>query len=151
MPAPIKININEDLLKKIIQFTKIIDEKYPIDFAYIFGSYSRGDNTENSDLDLAFYFNKNYSDMEDCFNRGSIIEEGKDFFLKEVDIVSISKASPFLRYEIIRDGIVIKDGIDRASMESLWLREYFDFKYFSDIYDEAMVKRIRSGHFFEED
>lgn len=151
MSTPLKLNTDGDLFEKIIEFTKIIDEKYPIKFAYLFGSYSRGDNNKNSDIDLAFYFDKNYSDIDDCFNRGSIIEDGKEFFIKDVDIVSLNKASPLLRYEIIRDGTVIKDCINRASFESLWLREYFDYKYFSDIYDEAMLKKIKSGHFFKED
>ncbi|SHI08678.1 type VII toxin-antitoxin system MntA family adenylyltransferase antitoxin [Clostridium grantii] len=151
MNIPLKFKGDKALFVKIMRFAKTIDEKYPIRFAYLFGSYARGDNHSNSDIDLAFYFDKHYSDIEDAFNRGTIIEDGKEFFNKNVDIISLNKASLLLKHEIIRDGIVVKDFIGRATFESLLMREYFDYKYFSDIYDEKMIKNIKNGNFFEED
>lgn len=86
--------------------------------------------------------------MEEVFTRGDIIEEGKAFFNKDVDIVSLNNASLLLKYEVIHDGIVIKDDEERASFESLALREYFDFKYYSDIYDNVLLEKIRKGELF---
>ena len=42
----------------------------------------------------------------------------------------------FLKYKIIQEGIVIKDSRERIAFESIVLREYFDFKYYSDYYNK---------------
>lgn len=128
-------------------FISIINNKYKIKFAYIFGSQATGEASENSDVDIAVCFDKSYEAVEEAFIRGDIIEEGKAFFKKDVDIVSLNNASLLLKYEIIHDGIIIKDDDERVDFESLSLREYFDFKYYSDIYDNAMIERIRKGDF----
>lgn len=135
----------ESIINKAKHFIEDISKKYKIKFAYIFGSQATGKATENSDIDIAVFFEEKYQPMEDAFIRGDIIEEGKVFFKKDVDIVSLNNASLLLKYEVIHDGIVIKNEKERADFESLSLREYFDFKYYSDIYDNAMIERIRKG------
>lgn len=135
----------ENIINKAKNFIEDINRRYKIKFAYIFGSQATGKATENSDIDIAIYFQEEYPPMEEVFIRGDIIEDGKAFFKKDVDIVSLNNASLLLKYEIIHDGIVLKDDDDRADFESLSLREYFDFKYYSDIYDNAMIERIRKG------
>ncbi len=136
-----------NIINEAKAFISIINNKYKIKFAYIFGSQATGEALENSDVDIAVCFNKSYDDMEEAFIRGDIIEEGKAFFKKDVDVVSLNNASLLLKYEIIHDGIIIKDDDERVDFESLSLREYFDFKYYSDIYDNAMIERIKRGDF----
>lgn len=126
-----------------------INKKYAIKFAYIFGSQATGKASENSDVDIALYFSNSYTNLEAAFIRGEIIEEGKSFFKKNVDIVSLNNASLLLKYEIIHDGIVIKDDDERGDFESLSLREYFDFKYYSDIYDNVIIEKIKKGEYFD--
>lgn len=138
----------ENIINKAKNFIEDINKRYKIKFAYIFGSQATGKATENSDIDIAIYFEEEYPPMKEVFIRGDIIEDGKAFFKKDVDIVSLNNASLLLKYEIIHDGIVLKDDDDRADFESLSLREYFDFKYYSDIYDNAMIERIRKGEEF---
>ncbi|MEL7596658.1 MAG: nucleotidyltransferase domain-containing protein, partial [Clostridiaceae bacterium] len=104
-----------------------------------------------SDIDLGIYFEDNYSEMEDMFIRGDIIERGKVFFGIPVDIVSLNKASLLLKHEIVKEGIVLKDNDERASFESIVLREYFDFKYYADIYNESMIDSIKKGEYFRRD
>lgn len=137
-----------DIISKAENFISNINKKYKIKFAYIFGSQATGKAADNSDVDIAIYFRRNYKGMKEAFIRGEIIEEGKAFFDKAVDIVSLNNASLLLKYEIIHDGIIIKDDDERATFESLTLREYFDFKYYSDIYDNAVIERIRKGEVF---
>lgn len=137
----------ESVINKAKDFITNIDKKYRIKFAYLFGSQATGKATESSDVDIAIYFYEDYPCLEEAFIRGDIIEEGKVFLKKDVDIVSLNNASLLLKYEIIHDGIVIKDDDERVDFESLSLREYFDFKYYSDIYDNAMIERIRKGDF----
>lgn len=127
----------------ILEVTKL----YPIKFAYLFGSQSRGTANDKSDIDIAVYFEGDYDPLTLALIRGNIIEHGKEFFKKNVDIVSLNDASLLLRYEIIHDGIVILDNDFRGDFESLSLRMYFDFKYYSDIYDEALINRLKQGDF----
>lgn len=138
----------DKIINKAKNFIEEINKKYKIKFAYIFGSQATGKATENSDIDIALYFEEDYPPLDEAFIRGEIIEDGKAFFRKDTDIVSLNNASLLLKYQIIHDGIVIKDNDDRSNFESLSLREYFDFKYYSDIYDNAMIERIRKGEFF---
>ena len=37
----------------------------------------------------------------------------------------------------------MKDSRKRAEFESLALREYFDFRYYSKIYNKAMIEAIK--------
>lgn len=120
--------------KNIINnFIESIDKKYKIEFAYLFGSTARAEQRIDSDIDIAIKFSENYIDIKDVLVRGELIDKGKAYFGREVDIISLDKSSTILKYEVVKDGIVIKDSVERASFESLVLREYFDFKYYSDI------------------
>ncbi|APM39265.1 type VII toxin-antitoxin system MntA family adenylyltransferase antitoxin [Clostridium kluyveri] len=136
------------IIDKAKYFIERINKKYKIKFAYIFGSQANGRALKNSDIDIAIYFEEKSSLIEEAYIRGDIIEEGKAFFKKDVDIVSLDNAPLLLKYEIIYNGIVIKDHDEIGDFESLALREYFDFKYYSDIYDNAMIEKIRKGEFF---
>ena len=138
-----------NIIDRAREFILDIDNKYKIKFAYVFGSQATGKATENSDIDIAVYFEEDYAPMQDAFVRGDILEDGKAFFKKDVDVVSLNSVSSLLlKYEIIHDGIIIKDDEERADFESLSLREYFDFKYYSDIYDDIMIDKIKNRKFF---
>ncbi len=136
---------NNDFVMLCKEFIIKIDKKYPIKFAYLFGSRAKKTENAMSDIDIALMFNNRYDAMDEVFIRGYIIEEGKSYFNLEVDIVPLDKASLALKYEVIKDGIIIKDTPDaaRAEFESLALREYFDFRYYADIYNESMIKNIK--------
>lgn len=138
----------EHIIGKAKHFIEKINKKYNIKFAYIFGSQANGRALESSDIDIAVYFAEEISLVEEAYIRGDIIEEGKAFFKKDVDIVSLNNAPLLLKYEIIYNGIVIKAHDEIGDFESLALREYFDFKYYSDIYDNVMIEKIKKGEFF---
>lgn len=138
------------LKNEIEKFLYDINKKYQIDFAYLFGSIAKGKERNDSDIDIAIKFKDNYSDIEDIIIRGEMIDNGKKYFDREIDIVSLNKAPILLKYEVVKAGIVIKDSDNRASFESLVLREYFDFKYYSDIYNEKIISNIKNDTFFEE-
>jgi len=114
---------------KIDCFLEKAKEYCNIKFGYIFGSYSRGEETEKSDIDFAFMIEEGLSKVEEVFARGNLIELGKEIF----------------KYEVIKDGTIIKDNEERAEFESLSIREYFDFKYYSDYYDECMLNYLRKS------
>lgn len=131
--------------EKIDMFLKQAEEICKINFAYIFGSYARGEQNDNSDIDIAIMPSLIDNDMmTELFIRGNLIEIGKVIFKKDVDIVFLNIDSIFLKYEVINDGIVIKDSDDRVSFESLVLRQYFDFKYYSDFYNNEILSFIKN-------
>ncbi|HHV25751.1 type VII toxin-antitoxin system MntA family adenylyltransferase antitoxin [Anaerosalibacter bizertensis] len=131
----------DDLLRESINiFLEQAEEMCNINFAYIFGSYARGEENINSDIDIAIMPKEiNMDKMSGLFVRGNLIELGKSIFKKDVDIVFLNADSVFLKYKIIQEGIVIKDSRDRITFESIVLREYFDFKYYSNYYNERML------------
>lgn len=130
----------ETLIIEMSIFLNSISRRYPIKLAYLFGSMARGDNNM-SDIDVAIIFKHKYEAMEEAFIIGEIIDLAQAKFNKKVDIVPIEKASVLFKYLIVKDGIVLIDCYERGSIESLIIREYFDFKYYSDIYDEALLSR----------
>ncbi|MCR2044863.1 type VII toxin-antitoxin system MntA family adenylyltransferase antitoxin [Anaerosalibacter massiliensis] len=131
----------DNLLKGNINiFLEQAEEMCNINFAYIFGSYARGEENINSDIDIAIMLKEiNMDKMSELFIRGNLIELGKSIFKKDVDIVFLNVDSVFLKYKIIQEGIVIKDSRERIAFESIVLREYFDFKYYSNYYNERML------------
>lgn len=132
--------MDEALERKINIFLQEAEKICKINFAYIFGSYALGEQNESSDIDIAIMPNLTGIDKQsELFMRGNLIELGKSIFKKDVDIVFLNIDSVFLKYKIVYEGIVIKDSDDRISFESLTLREYFDFQYYSNYYNKQML------------
>lgn len=138
----------DKLEMKLIKFIDDISIKYKIKFAYLFGSRARGNNKNNSDIDIALFFEEDYDSLEEVLIRGNISEDGIAFFNMPFDVISLNNAPLLLKYQIVKEGIILKDDYDRSTFESLVLREYFDFKYYSDIYDEAIINSIKAGDYF---
>lgn len=63
------------------------------------------------------------------------MEEGKIVFKRDVDIVNLKNVNIFLKYSIIKDGIILKDYEERSLFEVSVFREYFDFSYYLEIYN----------------
>lgn len=140
-----KLKIESELLDLLLRLIDAIESKQKVKFAYLFGSSARAEESGQSDIDIALMFEDILSDIDDAFLRGELIDLGRSITKKEIDIVSLEKASTFLKYQIVKEGIVIKDDDKRITFESLAMREYFDFKYYSDIYDEAMINRLKNS------
>ncbi len=133
----------EDLLEKLSEFLNRINRLYPIEFAYLFGSFATETSNKESDIDIAIMFCKKYDRKKEIIIKGNIIDIGEKYFERKLDIVSLQSAAPLLKYEIVKEGIPMKDSRKRAEFESLALREYFDFRYYSKIYNKAMIEAIK--------
>ncbi len=135
----------EDILEKLGRFLEKINEQYAIEFAYLFGSFATEAYNKTSDIDIAIMFVEKYEPKKEAIIKGSIIDAGQKYFQRKLDVVSLNSATPLLKYEIVKNGIPIKESKKRATFESLVFREYFDFKYYADIYNKAMVEAIKKG------
>lgn len=140
--------MDDKLLKRLNTFISEIDQEYKLKIAYLFGSFSRGEENEKSDIDLALLFEKKYTDFQDAMLRGALIERGKEVLGREVDIVNLNIAPIRLKYQVVKEGQILKDHFIRPSFESLVLREYFDYMYYAEKYNQAIIESIKENKYF---
>lgn len=72
-------------ISKIKEIVKPIAMKYNVEEIYLFGSYARGEATEDSDLDFIVFGGKNFK-LTMIF---ALAEELREAFQKEVDVFEI--------------------------------------------------------------
>lgn len=96
-----------------------------IDFAFLFGSYAKGTQRPDSDLDIGIYLNTDVS--LDLISRSiSIIETTTG---KRCDLCILNKASEILRFEVLKGRLMfVREGKieEYAHFYSLTCREYED-------------------------
>lgn len=133
----------EDLLEKLNEFLNQINEQYPIEFAYLFGSFATGTSNKESDIDIAIMFQEKYDCKREVIIKGNIVDMGEKNFQRKLDIVSLHSATLLLKYEVVKNGIPLIESNKRAEFESLALREYFDFQHYAKVYNKAMIEAIK--------
>jgi len=70
-------------------------------FAYLYGSFARGEYHKFSDIDVAIY-QRRYDTEEYLEILASINIEGR-----EVDLRILNNAPPFFKYKVIKEGILL--------------------------------------------
>ena len=65
----------------------------------IFGSYSRGENTNDSDIDILYLFDSKYS----LFDLAGLQIELEEKLKKDVDLVEYTAIHPLLKEKILKD------------------------------------------------
>ena len=71
-------------IEEITEKVKPIAEKYGIEKVYLFGSYARGEATEESDVDLLISYKK----LQGMFAIGGVYNDFEETFQKTVDIIT---------------------------------------------------------------
>lgn len=113
-------------------------EKYDIKLIYIFGSYAKGKNDKNSDLDIAVLLEKGYNPLDKL----SLIGDFTDIFKRDdIDLVILNDANPVLEHQVIKYGKLayMKDEDTKVFYEVRVLKEYMDMEYFRN----TQMKYIR--------
>lgn len=80
-----------------------ICKRYGVKKAYLFGSYSRGEAHEASDVDLRI----ERGDIDDLFTMIGFRLDLKDALQKEVDLISILPESGSFRENLKRDEVLL--------------------------------------------
>ena len=93
--------------KEILKFLKKYKEEkkdiYHINKLGLFGSYAKEQQSEISDVDIVVEFNK-----PDLFNQIGIMQDLKEYFKKDVDVISLWKQiNPKLKKRIDKDTIYV--------------------------------------------
>ena len=130
-------------MKSIIKnsVVKFLEPRDDIALAFLFGSVVNRDSFH--DIDIAVYFVKdlpssNYLDLRLELQLGL-----EKVLKKDVDLVILNNAPPFLRYKILKHGILIIEK-DTATFRDFFRRtihEYFDFLPVFNLYREKMRRR----------
>lgn len=77
----------------------------PIEKAWVFGSFSRGEETEKSDIDILVSFAKDAKVT--LFTIGGIYMDLKELLNREVDLVEEGTLLPFAKESAEKDKILI--------------------------------------------
>jgi predicted nucleotidyltransferase len=104
-----------------------------VQFAYLFGSYARGDYREQSDVDVAVYLADTTLD-----SRLEVHHALEKLLKKKVDMVVLNDVKNiYLLEAILKEGIVVKDAEKRALFEVEKNHAIIDFKNFKRYIDAA--------------
>ena len=118
-----------------------------VKFAYLFGSMASGMAGPLSDLDLAIYLDRRL----DCFKYRLKLMERLARLLKneKFDLVVLNSASVVLKYEVVKNGMILKDDRARRVMfETAVLQEYLDTAYLREVQREYVHRQIKGGSYF---
>lgn len=103
-------------------------ENYSIQLVYVFGSYAKGNNNRNSDLDIAILMEE-----MDFNDKLSLIGDLTDIFKRnDIDLVILNSANSVLKHQIIKYGklIYMKSEDIKVKFEVKVLKEYMDMEPF---------------------
>lgn len=92
-------------MEMIKQIAIPILQKHGIEKAFIFGSYARGEQNENSDIDFLIEYGPNAK--KSLFTRARIINELREALQKDVDVVTEKSLSKYFRRDVLRKKKVI--------------------------------------------
>lgn len=119
--------------------TQMLNEKLNCTATILFGSYSRGDQREDSDVDIAIKSDKKISKQE-IFDMTGELEQ---VLKKDVDLVNLDDISDSFRYEILMNGKVLycKDNFKFDLYKLDMFREYLELSESRKI----IVDNIKKG------
>lgn len=97
--------MNSSLIQKLHAIKDYFKDK-PVLRAWLFGSYSRGEETSNSDIDLLVDYD-NSQGMVSLLTMGGILMDLQDICGTNVDLVDNNSLKAFARTNVDRDKILI--------------------------------------------
>lgn len=120
-------------LEEVMEFLKInlkdLLESYNLKLIYIFGSYAKGKNHKNSDLDIAVLLDNQYNHLDKLSLMGDLIDI---FKRNDVDLVILNDANSVLKHQVVKYGkILYMENEDvKVNFEVRVLKEYMDMEPF---------------------
>jgi len=129
----------KDMVKRL---ATLFENEKNILVAYLFGSYARGYETVQSDVDIAVLLSEVPEKLLEYYlNLERKLAEALE---KDVDLVFLNDAPPLLKYQVIKYGRLLfsRNERIRVTFEAKSLSEYLDFSRALKRYDECFMKRI---------
>ena len=102
-----KRNIDVNVLKNIEKYIKEISKHYNIQEVYLFGSYAKGTNNEDSDIDIAIIINSDNNTF-DLMVELMLLTQNIDLRIEPhpIKVKDFEEGNPFVQ-EIIETGIKV--------------------------------------------
>lgn len=98
-----KIYSIEEIKTKINENKNYLKEKYNVRGFLLFGSYAKGEQTEQSDIDLLVNFQK----VIDMFEMIDLQDYLQDLFGKKIDLGTKKGLKSFIRNSILKEAIAL--------------------------------------------
>jgi len=94
-----------DIINYLQQQQPYFNNTFGINFIGLFGSFSRGDETKNSDIDILYNIDKDKK--LSMFKYLKIAKQLEDFFHKKIDLVRVDTLKPKVKEYVDRDLIYV--------------------------------------------
>ena len=104
---------------------------------FLFGSFARGFDTDESDVDVAIMF----EEVPDFYALDELKDQLSRCSGKEVDILTLNTASPIIKMQVLRYGVLVKR--DKRTYNDFFVstfNEYNDLKYLRKEIEENLLK-----------
>jgi uncharacterized protein len=132
----------QNLQNLIEEIRNLLEQEERVLFCYLFGSQAAGTSIAKSDIDVGVFLdNKKVTDFSG--ERLKLIESISRTVKKDVDVVILNTAAPFLRYVVLREGKIIfeRSESERVDFELKATNDYFDFKPVLEKYNQRVLNR----------
>jgi len=91
---------SKEIILRLIEENKGEVSKFGVKRLGLFGSYARGDQDENSDIDILVEFSLGKKNFDNFINLAFLLEE---IFQKKVELVTTESLSPYLKPYIMKE------------------------------------------------
>ena len=120
--------------------------KYPVVFAYLFGSQAKGKFTTLSDIDIAVFIDEKIAKSERFDIRLRLANDLSAMAGTRVDVIMMNDIPIQLAYEVIKHGKVIlcKDRDTMINAEIEILSKYLDRRYYDKRRAELSLRKIET-------
>lgn len=98
-----KVYTIEEIKSKIKENEKFLKEKYHVQGFLLFGSYAKGEQTAESDIDLLVDFKK----IIDMFEMVDLQEYLENIFAKKIDLGTKKGLKSFIKKSILKEAIAL--------------------------------------------
>ena len=106
-------SIKEDALKKLAENLSEMQERFEIETIGIFGSVSRGEDTQDSDIDVLYRFKNGSLPLRDFIAFHDYLEA---LFQRKVDLVSLDFIEPMIQPYVMQDMILYAGEADSENL-----------------------------------
>lgn len=125
---------------------QLIESTPEVEFAYLFGSRSRGEERSDSDWDVAVYLREELSPEERTESRRRIA--GSFPLGVEIDLVILNDAPPLLAHRALQgEQLFVRDRDLFARVFVRVLGESMDQAHYREMHRSARIRRIEEGRF----
>ena len=114
---------------------------------YLFGSAAKGKENVHSDIDIAVLYDDSILTSEYADKQIAVSVELSRLLNRNVDIIILNQAGPYLKFQIFRDGVRVYEHPKRSDreFEAHSIIEYFDFLPIKNLLESSLIKRLKEA------